>query len=249
MRDLAERAMERWAAVAGPHGTPIPLTPPLTVAAVEGSGLCPNGWCGIVRLGEATLATAPGTGDADALRAALATLAPKDRTDPGAVDRALERTGALAVAEVLGPASLAYVDAAALREADDEDVPVVTIDPGDARLAALLHRAGPEDAGESGLADMDAPVSAVEEDGRVVAAAGYARLSADTAHLGVLTDPERRDRGLARFVASAATARALGESLLPQWRARPPRSRAVAAGLGHRALGAQLSVRLHPRRR
>ncbi|CAL9352500.1 hypothetical protein SUDANB121_00507 [Nocardiopsis dassonvillei] len=247
MSDLAERAMERWAAVAGPRGTPVPLTPPLTVAAVEGSGLCPDGWCGIVRLGEATLATAPDARAADALRSALATLAPKEHTDPEAVGRALERTGALAVAEVLGPASLAYVDAAALREAADEGVPVATIDPGDARLAALLDRTGSEEAGESGLADMDAPVSAVEEGGRVVAAAGYGRWAEDTAHLGVLTDPGLRGRGLARFVASAATARALGEGLLPQWRARPSRSKAVAAGLGYRFLGAQLSVRLHPR--
>lgn len=235
--------MERWAAVAGPGGTPLPTTPPLTVAAAAGSGLCPPGWCGIVRLGDTVLATAPEPGAAHALRTALAALPPADRTDPEALARGLDRTGAPAVAEVLGPASLAYLDAAGFRPAH-RGSPVDTVDPGDARLAALLERAGPEEAGESGLAGLEAPVHVLVEGGRAVAAAGYARLAADTAHLCVLTDPGRRGRGLARPVASAATARALAEGLFPQWRARPVRSRAVAAALGYRALGAQLSVRL-----
>ncbi|NEB68512.1 GNAT family N-acetyltransferase, partial [Streptomyces fulvissimus] len=51
-------------------------------------------------------------------------------------------------------------------------------------------------------------------------------------------------RGLARQVASEATAHALAAGLLPQWRARPAASRRVAAALGYRELGAQLSVRL-----
>ncbi|PWS40209.1 GNAT family N-acetyltransferase, partial [Streptomyces sp. ZEA17I] len=43
---------------------------------------------------------------------------------------------------------------------------------------------------------------------------------------------------------SEATAHALAAGLLPQWRARPAASRRVAAALGYRELGAQLSVRL-----
>ncbi|MFL1439563.1 hypothetical protein ACJOT0_32550, partial [Nocardiopsis sp. frass2] len=162
---LAERALERWAAVAGPRAAPLPLTPPLTVAAVRGSGLCPPGWCGIVRLADATVATAPDPGAARALRTALAALAPRDRTDPAAVTRALSGTGTRTVADVLGPASLAYLDAADFRPAH-RGAPVAVLDPGDARLAALLERAGPEEAGESGLEGLDGPVHALLEGDR-----------------------------------------------------------------------------------
>ncbi|WP_326702558.1 GNAT family N-acetyltransferase [Streptomyces cyaneofuscatus] len=78
----------------------------------------------------------------------------------------------------------------------------------------------------------------------MLAAAGYAHWPRDTAHLCVLTAPDARGGGLARRVASEATAHALAAGLLPQWRARPAASRRVAAALGYRELGAQLSVRL-----
>jgi predicted GNAT family acetyltransferase len=64
------------------------------------------------------------------------------------------------------------------------------------------------------------------------------------AQLSVLCGDRRRGRGLAGVVAAAAVAEALGEGLLPQWRARPPASRRVARRLGFRELGTQLSLRL-----
>lgn len=76
-----------------------------------------------------------------------------------------------------------------------------------------------------------------------MAAAGYRLWPRRTAHLSVLTAPAARGRGLARTVASAAVAHALAADLLPQWRARPPASRRVAAALGFEELGAQLSLR------
>jgi len=77
---------------------------------------------------------------------------------------------------------------------------------------------------------------------RVVAAAGYHRWPAGTAHLGILTAPDVRGRGLATRAAAAATADALAAGLLPQWRARVPASLRVAAKLGYRTLGRQFSV-------
>ncbi|WP_405668919.1 GNAT family N-acetyltransferase [Streptomyces sp. NBC_00055] len=53
-----------------------------------------------------------------------------------------------------------------------------------------------------------------------------------------------RERGLARVTASATVTHALTAGLLPEWRARPPASRRVAAALGFEELGAQLSMRL-----
>jgi GNAT superfamily N-acetyltransferase len=65
-----------------------------------------------------------------------------------------------------------------------------------------------------------------------------------TAHLSVLAAPGWRGQGPGRAVASRAVAHALGAGLLPQWRARPVESRRVAAALGFRELGAQLSFKL-----
>ncbi|MDE3722165.1 GNAT family N-acetyltransferase [Nocardiopsis sp. N85] len=147
------------------------------------------------------------------------------------------------VAAVLGPAVLAYLAPGDFLPAH-HGAPVSTTGSGDPRIRGLLERVGPREAGESGLGGPGVPVSVLMEGDRAVAAAGYVRQGGRTAHLCVLTDTDRRGRGLARTVASAATARALAEGLLPQWRARPPASRAVAASLGYRTLGAQLSLRL-----
>ncbi|MER6126616.1 GNAT family N-acetyltransferase [Streptomyces sp. NPDC001795] len=59
----------------------------------------------------------------------------------------------------------------------------------------------------------------VREHGQVVAAAGYRAWPRRTAHIGVLTAPEGRGRGLARVTGSAAVAHAFAAGLLPQWRA------------------------------
>jgi hypothetical protein len=56
--------------------------------------------------------------------------------------------------------------------------------------------------------------------------------------------PLARGRGLARTVGAAAVAHALDAGLLVQWRARAAASRRVAAVLGFRELGTQLSVEM-----
>lgn len=96
-----------------------------------------------------------------------------------------------------------------------------------------------------GSAIVTAPTDAVRGGhGRVVAAAGYRAWPGRAAHVGVLTAPEARGRGLARVTGSAAVAHALAAGLLPQWRARLPASRRVAAALGFEELGFQLSIEL-----
>ncbi|MFD7912851.1 GNAT family N-acetyltransferase [Streptomyces sp. NPDC059752] len=115
---------------------------------------------------------------------------------------------------------------------------------GDRGLAALLALAGEEEAGESGLEDVSSPAFCLRRGDEVVAAAGYRSWPQSVAHLSVLVSPHGRGRRLARAVASAAVAHALGAGLLPQWRARPGPSQRVAVALGFHELGAQLSVRL-----
>ncbi|MFF3846565.1 GNAT family N-acetyltransferase [Streptomyces sp. NPDC002328] len=147
----------------------------------------------------------------------------------------------LPVVEVLGPAVLAYLPADGFRPVKAR---VAAVPAGHGGIRALMEAAGPDDVAESGVGDIDSPVFVVRDGADVVAAAGYERWPASTAHMCVLTDPRHRGRGLARQAASAAVSHALAAGLLPQWRARPQASRRVARALGFREWGAQLSVRL-----
>jgi len=209
------------------------------VCVAPDSTLAPPSWVGVVTIGEMALITAPTAPAADSVGTALTGL-PADRlTDPATA------TALLPVSDTLGPAVLAYLAPDALRPPGPTGTPAERLTPGDAALRALSEEAGEADAGESGLEEITSPVFVVRDGGaRVLAAAGYAHWPRDTAHLCVLTAPDARGRGLARQVASEATAHALAAGLLPQWRARPAASRRVAAVLGYRELGAQLSVRL-----
>ncbi|KDN80821.1 hypothetical protein KCH_74560 [Kitasatospora cheerisanensis KCTC 2395] len=198
------------------------------------SGFCPPGWVGLVTLGGAVLATAPDERRARLLRAALHEQPDEPATDPDLLRTLLPVTG------LLGPAALAYLAPGGLRP---HPATVHQLPCDDARLCDLAHRTGAADAEESGLAGLTSPVFTVlAEDGRVLAACGYRRWPFGIAHLGVLTDPAHRGHGLARRAASAAARHALAAGLLPQWRARVPASRRVAARLGFRELGTQLSV-------
>ncbi|MFJ4338524.1 GNAT family N-acetyltransferase [Streptomyces sp. NPDC088915] len=236
-----------WEDLAG-ASVPFPPADGVAVAVSPGSGICPPGWVGVVSLGGAALATAPDEDTAALVRDALTGLPTESLTDADAV-RAV-----LPVTAVLGPAALAYVSREGFRPVVAP--PVVELLPGrHPALRNLEEEAGPDDAGEAALDEITSPAFVVRErerereQGRVVAAAGYRAWPASTAHLGVLTAPDARGRGLARTAASAAVAHALTAGLLPQWRARVPASRRVAAALGFEERGAQLSFRLTPGRR
>ncbi|WP_032915594.1 MULTISPECIES: GNAT family N-acetyltransferase [Streptomyces] len=252
---VLRRVRDLWETVSGAAVAFPPPGSPAAVVTSPGSGLCPPGWVGIVALGRSAIVTAPDTTVARTLRQAFSTL-PADALTCADTVRSV-----LPVAEVLSPATLAYVTEDAFRP--------VPYEGGVERLSAehpdvkdLLGAVGPADAEESGLAEVTSPVFALrirdetseapnrpDDTGRpgagppLLTAAGYRHWPRDTAHLCVLTAPERRGQGLARRVASAATAHALAAALLPQWRARPPASRRVARALGFQELGRQLSVR------
>ncbi|MFF3945397.1 GNAT family N-acetyltransferase [Streptomyces sp. NPDC001902] len=233
--DLTARAHALWRELAG-----VPAEFGRSAAQMvvsPGSGLCPPSWCGVVVLGGAGIVTVPTAEVAGLLCKATAGIPPD----------ALVRTDALRtvlpVAEILGPATLAYVSDVEFRPAPT-DRAVVRLPAEHPDLLALLGAVGHEDAGESGLDEISSPAFVVLDGGEVVAAAGYRLWPGSTAHVSVLTAPQRRGRGLAKTVASAAVAHALDAGLLPQWRARPEPSRRVAGALGFREVGAQLSFRL-----
>ncbi|MBM2623118.1 GNAT family N-acetyltransferase [Actinoplanes sp. LDG1-06] len=224
---LLQRVRHLWAELAGaPVGF---VEGEADVAVSPGSRLCPPGWAGIVTLGGATIATAPDEESAGLLRPAL-----KESAELAVL---WER---LPIADVLGPATLAYCDATGFRPVPGAAAGVIEA----AGLEALRGRVSAEDDGEGGLGEISSRAFGVREKGLVLAAAGYEVWPHGTAHLSVLTDPEHRGRGLARRAASAAVGEALEAGLLPQWRARPEASRRVARALGFRELGVQVSVRL-----
>ncbi|MFI8326756.1 GNAT family N-acetyltransferase [Streptomyces sp. NPDC085529] len=202
------------------------------------SGLCPAGWVGAVALGDAALVTAPDAHTATVVRDALADLSVEALVD-GVSVRAV-----LPVAATLGPAALAYLSPGRFRPADAGAPAVERLPAGHAELGRLEESAGDEDAGEAALDEITSPAFVIRRQGRVVAAAGYRAWPSRTAHLSVLTAPAERGRGLARVAGSAAVAHALAAGLLPQWRARTPASRRVAASLGFVELGSQLSMEL-----
>jgi GNAT superfamily N-acetyltransferase len=213
------------------------FSPAVHVIALPRSAICPPGWAGIVVIGDAAIATAPDPEAAQLIEQALGDLPVASLTDAY-----LLRNG-LPVAEILGPASLAYLDPAEFRP-QPGTAAITPLDLDDPDFGQFLLAADPEEVEESGLREITSPAFAVREHGQVVAAAGYRDWPHGTAHLSVLTAAAARGRGLARAAASAAVARAIADGRLPQWRARPMASRRVARALGFRELGLQVSIRL-----
>lgn len=233
-----DRACEMWTGLAR-----VPVTFPRrggvsVVTSVE-SQLCPPQWAGIVALGGAAIATVPDSRLVEPLRDALVNPAGETTID---LDRL---RAALAVVDVLGPATLAYL------EAEDfvgghEAAAVERLPAGHHEVRGLLAAVEDADADESGLEGITSAAFVVREGPDVVAAAGYRSWPGSVAHLCILTASRYRGRGLARLTASAAVTDALERRLVPQWRARLEPSRRVARALGFRELGTQVSVRPGP---
>ncbi|MGN9846441.1 GNAT family N-acetyltransferase [Nonomuraea sp. H19] len=202
-----------------------------------GSWLCPPGWTGVVALDGAVLATVP---SADLIKPVRGTLL-LDIARTG-IDLAL-LPPQLPALDVLGPATLAYLDAgdfvAAHTEGEVEGLPA-----GHHDVRELVASVDQQDAEESGLEEIASTAFAIREGRAVIAAAEYQAWLSMAAHLFVLTAPGHRGRGLARRVASAAAADAMENGLVPQWRARPEPSRRVARALGFREFGSQISILL-----
>ncbi|UED85798.1 GNAT family N-acetyltransferase [Streptomyces profundus] len=241
---LVSRAREVWRELAGgPVAFPA-VRGGLDAVVAPTSGLAPEGWVGIVELGGSAIATAPDEEQRQRVLHALSVLSGPSSSGFSLTDPDTARS-ALPVREVLGPATLGYTSADAFRPARAA-VGIGELPARDLRLAALLERVGPDEAGESGLDEIDSPAFVLTDGSEVLAVAGYVHWPGATAHICLLTAPERRGQGLAQRVASAAVGHALARDMLPQWRARPPASRAVASALGFQELGTQLSLLLGP---
>ena len=127
---LTARARELWEYLAG---TAVRFTPAISVAVSPRSYLCPPGWVGIVVIGDAALATAPDPETARLGGQALSGLPAASLTGTGVLSRRLP------VAEILGPAALAYLDVADFRRR----LPGLAMQHGAPERADSLSGAGP----------------------------------------------------------------------------------------------------------
>jgi GNAT superfamily N-acetyltransferase len=229
-----------WRGLAGDRP---PFGDGVTVVVEPHSQLCPDGFVGVVSIGDGVLATVPTPELAAPVEAVLNSVPIHEATMVKSFEAVFDVGG------LLGPARLAYLDAAAFRPvAPRHGWRVEPVEPDSARLTAFLAGCPSDEAGESALADATSTVALVlDGDDTVIAASGWHAWPRRTAHVGVLTAPHARSRGAGRAAASAAVTEALAAGLLPQWRARIPASRRVATALGFTEVGAQLSLQVTPR--
>ena len=206
----------------------------LEVLVQPRSALCPPGWVGVLRIDDTVTVAVPDAGLVGQVTAVFVGLATVDATNPDVVMSHLP-----GVSNVLGPAILYYAQSAVIPPSID------TVVASLADLDGLLGSVSAADLEESGLCEVSSPVFvATNEHGVPAAACGYQRWPESLAHLCVLTDRKYRRQGWGRAVAAAAITHAIGEGLLPQWRARPEPSKALARSLRLTERGAQLSLRL-----
>jgi GNAT superfamily N-acetyltransferase len=237
-QQTAERIRQGWraelsapAAFRGP-GRHVHLQP------AQASGKA--GWVGVVTLGDSTCVSLPPNAPAwlhDLQQRDL----DADLTDPATAARVLGP-----VEEVVGPATLAFLDPTTV---DIEDDPRVTLAPaGHQSLRHLVAACGPDDTEESGILAVESSVAVWQVAGRVVAASGYQVWHGHLGHLSVLVDPAFRGRGLGKAVAARAVGQVVQAGLVPQWRARSTlvASRQIARNLGFVELGRQVTYRLAP---
>lgn len=145
----------------------------------------------------------------------------------------------LDIAEMLGPATLAYLDPAGFRPRPGPDV-ITLPGAGDPVLERFFSETEPAELDESGISDITSPVFAIFEQGQIVAAAGYRDWPGQIAHLSVLTARPRAKpgpgqcgrsgSGLARPLARQAASMVGTAATIPARRPLPRLHRARLAG-------------------
>lgn len=225
----AEGAKQAWAGLAGLAG----LDGVQVVVDAE-SPLGRRGWIGVLAVDGTTTACVPRRDLERPVAAVLSGLTSQEATTPEIVRPRLPPTRG-----VLGPAVLFYPPDGFSLAAEVPGVEDVSSDD----VHELFRAVSPSELDESGLLEITGRVFASRAANLDLAAVcGYRRWPNDVAHLSVLAHPRHRREGHGRRAAAAAIRRAMDEHLLPQWRARPAPSQALARNLGLIEVGAQLSL-------
>ncbi len=169
----------------------------------------------------AVLAVAP-----PLLHARIAALGPERLLDRAALLELLP-----AGARCIGPTFVGYLDVAP----DVSGSGLVTFSSArDPAFDELRASAAGEEWEHAGLDHAGEPLHAHVERGRALCAAGAQILLESVAHIGVITHPALRGRGLARAAVAALTRGCLARGLLPQYQTLLSNASSLAVG---KALG------------
>ena len=202
---LTARARAVWESLAGVQ---VAFAPVVRVAVSSRSALCPPGWAGLVVIDGAAIVTAPDWDVTQVMQEALGTVPVATVTDVEVLGSKLE------IADMLGPATLAYLD----REDFRPQHALAVIELPDVRhpeLRRFLSRADAEDLGESGIEQITSPAFVIREHAEITAVAGYRDWPGQVAHLSVLTAGHTRGRGGLRHRIRGRLARARREQAAP----------------------------------
>lgn len=151
------------------------------------------------------------------------------------------------VERVVGPTSLAFADEACLREAGPQPgIALEATEPDDPRLFKLAQACGKTEWEHSGIDEALSVFAAVDTQGDIRSAAAYSLLGDSLAHVGVLTDPAHRGRGLAAMSGYRAASEAIAAGLVAQWQTLVANVASLAVGrrLGFVELGRHFAIRL-----
>jgi GNAT superfamily N-acetyltransferase len=212
--------------------------PGIQVVCSDEARLTRPGWCGVVVIGDSAVVVAPQMPPPELARLVESTSVPVTLTDPRYVEDIIGP-----FKDSLGPADLQY---GTVQAASSTDVrgPLPLPDP---LVERVLASAPPADRSEAGFEDDRMEAIFVALDGeQPLAASGYRQWPGGVAHMGVVTIPAARRRGLGRKASLAAAGHATDHGLLVQWRSLWSNdvSRQLGQSLGLSLCGRQFSFLL-----
>lgn len=153
-----------------------------------------------------------------------------DHRAPDAFDRpSIEGVLGSEARRIIGPCFLGYADQESLRGAHHPNARPLGHDDT-VPLRRLRESCAAEEWAESGVEIERPGLFGCFEEQRLVAVASYEVWGGTLAHIGVITDPQRRGSGYGRAAAASAANDALDRGLVIQWRALESNSASVALG-------------------
>jgi RimJ/RimL family protein N-acetyltransferase len=159
---------------------------------------------------------------------------------------AMARRCGIPLSRVIGPAPLAYADAATLRPLPTAGTRLLT-SADEAAHAALEAACDPTEWAHGGSAFDVLPLVGRFVAGELVALAGYERWGVQIAHIGVITHPAQRRRGYGAEAVSLLAETVIARGMIAQYRTLRANSaaRQLGASLGFMPYAETLALRLN----